>query len=1027
MSAVRLCSTALLISAALAVTATAAEPVGPATLTLVDGGTVVGELLDSDAADLVRWQGASFTAPFEFVSPAVSSVTFPAAQPPVRAEGDFSFELSGGDVLAGQLRGWSDETVTIESPHFGTLSVRRGAVRRMYRIDENPALVFTGPSGLAGWTVGEAGWQEDGPQLWTDKPGASLTGDFDLPDRAVIEFEVSWTKTPDFVFAVGVDARSKADARLDGWRFETWGDRDRTLALVCERREIADVADLGMVVAGKASPATAAPQRLNMFGVDPFRGAMAAEPNDGIDRTHFQPKPGSVPPPSKPPEPEKRVRLIAYLDQAAGSLKVFRPDGTPAGEVSVPPEAAEPAAEADARPLQGLGALFDAPPENKQAGLGPARRGVRIVNGRGDLRLERLRIARWNGTLPSGAEGGSRFDLVDGGVVAGEVVALREEAQEFVLRAADGERTVRVRDVVAAELSSEAPAEGRAATVNLQDGTRLSGAIGGSPPGEVMVISPDVVEPLRAARGSVRSIAFAGPDRDGGGGGLAAVDAPQGRSGRLEIDGRNLAGALVAAAEAPGSSCLAWRPAGSRTGSPLRPGTAGRVVYREPPKPRPVVRSTVTGQAFIRVQPRGGVMPTIRRPSQTLPSGPKRRQGPPHDMHLRSGDVIPCEVVAIDEAGVHIESPVAAAPVVPHASVKAVELTSGSLPDVRTAKKDRLLTVPRAQKDSPPTHLLHSRTGDLLRCRLVSLDEESVRVEVQLAEIDIPKDRVSRIIWFHEDEIEKPDEEAETPETMPADDAVASTKTPVEAPSPPRASRQPVQVLRPDGNRATFDAEAVDGQAITGTSAVLGACRFELAEIDVIFFGGRIEAAAADLPYAAWRLRPAVEPLVAQDFDGSGGDGGTASPLVGQPAPEIDLELLEGGTFRLSQCKGQIVVLDFWATWCGPCIQTMPLTEQAMAEFDPAVVRLVSVNLEEPAGHIRSVMERHKLRAPVALDIDGVAARRYQADAIPQVVVVDREGNVARVFIGGGREAVEQLKVSLTELLSAGGATAPVP
>ncbi|MBA3316440.1 MAG: TlpA family protein disulfide reductase [Planctomycetaceae bacterium] len=244
------------------------------------------------------------------------------------------------------------------------------------------------------------------------------------------------------------------------------------------------------------------------------------------------------------------------------------------------------------------------------------------------------------------------------------------------------------------------------------------------------------------------------------------------------------------------------------------------------------------------------------------------------------------------------------------------------------------------------------------------------------------------------------------------------TRAPVEAPLP-RENRQLVQILRPDGNRTTFDADAVDAEAISGTSEVLGGCRFVIAEVDMIIFGERIEA-AADLPYAAWRLRHAVEPLVAQDFDGSGGDSGTASPLVGQPAPEIALTLLDGGSFRLSQCKGQIVVLDFWASWCGPCIQTMPLTEQAMAEFDPAAVRLVAVNLEEPVEHVRGVMERHNPRAAVALDVDvdGVAARRYRADAIPQVVVVDREGNVSRVLVGGGREAVEQLKASLNELLS---------
>src|SRR5690606_7363386 len=114
------------------------------------------------------------------------------------------------------------------------------------------------------------------------------------------------------------------------------------------------------------------------------------------------------------------------------------------------------------------------------------------------------------------------------------------------------------------------------------------------------------------------------------------------------------------------------------------------------------------------------------------------------------------------------------------------------------------------------------------------------------------------------------------------------------------------------------------------------------------------------------------------------------------------------GRFRLANCKGQIIVLDFWASWCGPCMQTIPLLHEAMQEFDPDQVRLISINLEEPASHIRSVLERHKLDLTVALDVDGVAGLRYQADSIPQLAIIDREGTVARLYIGGGREVVEQ-------------------
>ena len=144
---------------------------------------------------------------------------------------------------------------------------------------------------------------------------------------------------------------------------------------------------------------------------------------------------------------------------------------------------------------------------------------------------------------------------------------------------------------------------------------------------------------------------------------------------------------------------------------------------------------------------------------------------------------------------------------------------------------------------------------------------------------------------------------------------------------------------------------------------------------------------------------------------------GTESTLIGKPAPEVKLAQLDGSQFRLSDCKGQIVVLDFWATWCAPCMQTMPLVEAAIEGYDPERVRLVSINLEEPADQIRAVLERHDMNVNVALDQDGVAAQRYEARAIPQLVIVGPDGVVERLFVGGGSGVVEQMKAAIDELL----------
>jgi peroxiredoxin len=150
-----------------------------------------------------------------------------------------------------------------------------------------------------------------------------------------------------------------------------------------------------------------------------------------------------------------------------------------------------------------------------------------------------------------------------------------------------------------------------------------------------------------------------------------------------------------------------------------------------------------------------------------------------------------------------------------------------------------------------------------------------------------------------------------------------------------------------------------------------------------------------------------------------GGTGGAESPLVGKPAPNVDLELLDGGRFKLGDCRGQIVILDFWATWCGPCLQSLPHVVEIADEFRDQGVRFVAVNLEEPAAQINACLARHDLTMTVALDKTGAVAAAYEASAIPQTVVIDKDGTIARLFVGGGTQVTKELREVLRRLTEA--------
>jgi thiol-disulfide isomerase/thioredoxin len=273
------------------------------------------------------------------------------------------------------------------------------------------------------------------------------------------------------------------------------------------------------------------------------------------------------------------------------------------------------------------------------------------------------------------------------------------------------------------------------------------------------------------------------------------------------------------------------------------------------------------------------------------------------------------------------------------------------------------------------------------------MDGQKLQVEVHLETKELPRDRVGRIIWFHADELDE-------------------AKGPAKLPEPAGATR--VQVLRHDGIRLTFNADRLADGVVSGRSDVLGPCTVAVGEVDQLLVGGDIERAAANVAYGPWRLHSAPEPVIPES-DGS--SSGSESPLVGKPAPDFTLDLLGGKSFHLADAKGKVVLLDFWATWCGPCLQAMPQVEAVAEEFKDKGVVLVAVNLQEEPKQISAMLERHKMHPTVALDRDGGVAQKYEANAIPQTVIIDKEGKVARLFVGGGPHLGDQLREALKAVL----------
>ena len=147
---------------------------------------------------------------------------------------------------------------------------------------------------------------------------------------------------------------------------------------------------------------------------------------------------------------------------------------------------------------------------------------------------------------------------------------------------------------------------------------------------------------------------------------------------------------------------------------------------------------------------------------------------------------------------------------------------------------------------------------------------------------------------------------------------------------------------------------------------------------------------------------------------------GTSSPeaLIGGEAPGFSTPTLGGKAVSLSDLRGKVVVLDFWATWCGPCGRALPMLENVAEYFADKPVAIMGVNLDRGGTDgVAKFVQKNGLTFPQALDSDGSISNRYVVNVIPTSFVIDQEGIVRHVHIGFDPQYEETLKKEIGALL----------
>jgi len=121
---------------------------------------------------------------------------------------------------------------------------------------------------------------------------------------------------------------------------------------------------------------------------------------------------------------------------------------------------------------------------------------------------------------------------------------------------------------------------------------------------------------------------------------------------------------------------------------------------------------------------------------------------------------------------------------------------------------------------------------------------------------------------------------------------------------------------------------------------------------------------------------------------------------IGDTAPDFTLKSLQGKNLKLAEQRGQIILINFWASWCGPCRKEMPILQNLHTKYQDLGVAVWGVNVEQENQAGRDFLADLNLSFPIFFDQTNTISANYQVEAMPTTVIVDRDGKVRYIFRG---------------------------
>jgi peroxiredoxin len=125
-----------------------------------------------------------------------------------------------------------------------------------------------------------------------------------------------------------------------------------------------------------------------------------------------------------------------------------------------------------------------------------------------------------------------------------------------------------------------------------------------------------------------------------------------------------------------------------------------------------------------------------------------------------------------------------------------------------------------------------------------------------------------------------------------------------------------------------------------------------------------------------------------------------SSSHANDSAPDFALKSTQGGNIRLSEHRGEVILLNFWASWCGPCRQEMPQLNALQQRYSKLGFNVVGVNVDKDSALANKILKDIPVSFPVLLDDTGAVSASYNVSAMPTTVLIDRDGNMRYLHKG---------------------------